>query len=205
MKKNRYFGYIRVSTEKQDQKNQKLAIHDYARDNDIKITEFINVQISSKKSPKERKIDQIWEKLKSEDTLIVTELSRLGRSLGQIITIVDRLLERNIKFISLKEKIFLTDGEQDIQSKVTIAMFGLFADIEQDFISQRTKQGLMLAKLRGKLPGRPKGTLGKSKLDGKEKEIKNLLDLGVSKSSIAKILGASRSTLFHFIQSRKLG
>ncbi len=77
-------------------------------------------------------------KLKSGDTLIVTELSRLGRSLGQIITIIDRLVKEQINLIALKENIQLK-GERDIQAKVMITMFGLFADIERDLISQRTK------------------------------------------------------------------
>lgn len=202
-KKTKYIGYIRVSTNKQDESNQRLAILDYARDNNIKVDDFISVQISSKRSPKDRKIDQIWEKLKSGDFLIITELSRLGRSLGQIITIVDHLVKEKINLIALKENINLR-GEQDIQTKVMITMFGLFADIERDLISQRTKQGLLVAKLRGRLPGRPKGSFGKSKLDGKEKEIKALLDKKVTKSSIAKIVGSSRTALFHFIKSRNL-
>ncbi len=85
-----------------------------------------------------------------------------------------------------------------------VTMFGLFAEIERDLISMRTKEALAAAKASGKKLGRPKGTKGESKLDGREEQIKELLGMGVSKASIAKITGVSRATLYHFIESRKL-
>ncbi len=91
-----------------------------------------------------------------------------------------------------------------MQTKVMITMFSLFAEIERDLISERTKEGLARAKAQGKVLGRPKGSLGKSKLDGKEREIKTLLDKGVSKASIAKIHDCSWATIQHFIRPRKL-
>ena len=83
-------------------------------------------------------------------------------------------------------------------------MFGLFAEIERDLISERTKEGLAAARARGRLLGRPKGSLGPSKLDGKEDEIQMLLGKRVSKASIAKILDVAPSTLHSFIRSRRL-
>jgi DNA invertase Pin-like site-specific DNA recombinase len=83
-------------------------------------------------------------------------------------------------------------------------LFGLFAEIERDLIAERTKEGLAAARAKGQLLGRPKGVLGTSKLTGRETEIQSLLAKTVSKASIAKILGISRSTLHHFIQSRRL-
>lgn len=196
-------GYIRVSTDKQDLNNQKLSILEYASKNNIKINDFVMMTISSRRTPKERKIDELIDNLNEGDTLYVSELSRIGRSLGQIIQIVDTLVKKKIKFMALKERIFI-DGKQDIQSKVTVGLFGLFAEIERDLISERTKQGLAAARAKGKLIGRPKGSIGNSKLDGKEEEIKSLLSKGVSKTSIAKILDVSRSCLYNFIQTRKL-
>jgi len=84
-----------------------------------------------------------------------------------------------------------------------MAMFGLFAEIERDLISERTKHGLQTAISKGKQLGRPKGSLSSSKLNRKE-EIKQLLKLKVSKSSVAKIMGVSHTTLLHFIETRKL-
>jgi DNA invertase Pin-like site-specific DNA recombinase len=84
-----------------------------------------------------------------------------------------------------------------------VTMFGLFAEIERDLISERTKEGLAAARAKGKLIGRPKGK-GKSKLDGREEEISMVLKKEVSKSAIAKIMGVSRTAVHHFIKTRKL-
>ncbi len=196
-------AYLRISTDKQDLDKQRLTILDYARKRGIDIEDFIELQISSQKTMKERRIDQLLSQLDAGDTLVVSELSRLGRSLGQIIQIVDDLMKRKNKFIAIKENIVLS-GKQDIQTKMMVAMFGLFAEIERDLISERTKQALAAAKAKGKLLGRPKGSPGKSKLDGREKEIKELIKKEVSKSSIAKIMEISRTALHEFIKSRKL-
>lgn len=134
--------------------------------------------------------------------VLVSELSRLGRSVGQIIQLVDELVKLKVRFIAIKENIQL-DGKQDIQSKMMITMFGLFAEIERDLISERTREGLQAAKSKGKNLGRPKG-IGKSKLDGKEFEIKILLEKNIPKASIARIMDVSRSNLLHFINSRHL-
>ncbi len=196
-------AYIRVSTGKQDLANQKLAILDYARKQNIRIRKFVEVQVSSRKPKARRGIDETIEGLSKGDTLIVSELSRLGRSLGQVIQIVEELVQRKIRFIAIKENIQF-DGKQNMQTKVMVALFGLFAEVERDLISERTKEGLAAAKAKGKLLGRPKGSFGKSKLDGKEDEIRMLLQKEVSKSSIAKIMDISRTALYHFIQTRKL-
>ena len=127
-----------------------------------------------------------------------------SRSLSQVLQIVATLIERKIRFIAIKEAIEV-EGKQDLRTKVMIAMFGLFAEVERDLISERTKEGLAAAKAQGKQLGRPKGALGKSKLDGKEEDIRMLLGKEVSKASIAKILDVSRSALYHFIETRKIG
>ncbi len=197
-------AYLRVSKQEQELNNQRLAILDYAHKNKIKIHEFVEIRISTRRSPSDRGIDVLMEKLNPKDRLIVSELSRLGRSLGQIIQIVDNLIKEDISFLAIKENIVINGKKQDIQTKVMIALFGLFAEIERDLISERTKEGLAAARARGKLLGRPKGTLGKSKLDGNEEEIKELLKKQVSKASIAKIFEISRPALYSFIKTRKL-
>ncbi len=196
-------AYLRVSKDSQDVNNQKLAILEFAQREQIKVDHFVHITVSSRKSTKERKIDQLLEELETGDTLIVSELSRMGRSVGEIITTIDALVKRKIRFFAVKEGIRL-NGSQDIQTKVMVTMFGLFAEIERDLISMRTKEALAAAKASGRQLGRPKGIKGKSKLDGREEEIKELLDMDVSIASIAKITGVSRATLYHFIESRKL-
>ena len=108
---------------------------------------------------------------------------------------MDTLVHRKIRFIAIKEGIEF-EGQQDLRTKVMIALFGLFAEVEWDLISERTKERLAAAKAQGKLLGRPKGALGKSRLDGKEQDIRVLLGKNVSKASIAKILDVSRSALY---------
>ena len=196
-------GYLRVSKDSQDVKNQRLAILEFARREKMEVDDFVEITVSSRKSTKERKVDQLLEELDTGDTLIVSELSRMGRSVGEIITTVDTLVKKKIRFLAVKEGIRL-NGSQDMQTKVMVTMFSLFAEIERDLISMRTKEGLAAARASGKKLGRPKGVLGKSKLDGREDEIKRLLTLGVSKASIAKITGVDRSTLYNFIRSREL-
>jgi DNA invertase Pin-like site-specific DNA recombinase len=196
-------AYLRVSKNTQDVQNQKLAILEFSREQKMVVDEFVEVSVSARKSPRERKLDILLEHLSSGDTLIVSEMSRMGRSVGEIITTVDTLLKKKVRFLAVKEGIHLA-GKQDIQTKVMVTMLGLFAEIERELISLRTKEALAAAKAAGKKLGRPKGKLGKSKLDGREQEIKRLLALEISKASIAKITGVDRSTLCHFVQSREL-
>src|SRR3954452_19216745 len=196
-------AYRRVSTGSQDLANQKLAVLDYARQKGFAIDHFVEAQASSRKGPDRRRIEELLSSLTVGDRLVVSELSRLGRSLGQVIQIVDELVKRKVRFTAIKENIRF-EGKQDLQTKVMIALFGLFAEVERDLISERTKEGLAAARAQGRRLGRPKGALGKSKLDGKAVEIKRLLEKEVSKSAIAKIVEVSRTALLHFVQTRKL-
>ena len=143
------------------------------------------------------------EALSPGDRLIVSELSRLGRSLGQILQIVDHLVQKGVRLVAIKEAIRF-EGKQTMQTKAMLTLFGLFAEIERDLIAERTKEGLIAAKANGKRLGQPKGSWGKSKLDGKEREIELLLRKQVSKTSIARVVEVSPTTLQHFIRTRKL-
>ena len=196
-------GYIRVSSDKQTVDNQRLAIHDYCHGNGLRVDDWVEISMSSRRSPAKRRIDELLDLLKEGDSLIVSELSRLARSVGQIAITVNTLLKNKVRFISIKENINL-NGRQDMQTKVMITMFSLFSEIERDLISERTKEGLKRAKAEGKLLGRPKGTIGKSKLDGKEDEIKKFLKGGINKTNLARYLNVSWSTLENFIKTRKL-
>ena len=196
-------GYIRVSTDRQTVDNQRLAILDYCHRNKFQVDDWIDVNMSSRRTPAQRRIDELLERLKEGDCLIVAELSRLARSVGQIAVTVSTLLKKRVRFICIKESISLNGGH-DMQSKVMITMFSLFSEIERDLISERTKEGLKRARAEGKLLGRPRGTIGKSKLDGKEDEIKRFLKGGINKTNIARYFNVSWSTLENFIKTRKL-
>src|SRR4051794_34377694 len=143
-------AYLRVSTGSQDLANQKMAVLDYARQKRFAVDRFVEVQASTRKDPAQRGIEELLGTLAAEDRLVVSELSRLGRSLGQVIRIVDELVKRKVRFVAIKEAIRF-EGKQDMPTKVMIALFGLFAEVERDLISQRTKEGLAAARAKGSL------------------------------------------------------
>lgn len=194
------WGYLRVSTNDQKTENQRLAVLEYANQNGLTIDHWIEVKASTRKSASVRKIDELRQLGKGE-ILITAELSRLGRSVGQIAMLVDELLHNKVKLICIKENIEL-DGKRNVQSKVMITMFSLFAEIERDLISERTKEGLARARAEGKLLGRPKGSLGKSKLDGKQQEIQSYFEKGLNKTNVARIYDVSVPTLVNFVRTR---
>ena len=196
------YAYIRKSTDHQNTENQKLVIYKHAEKNGLIIDHWFDVDCSSRKSNKERRIDELLETIETGDTLIVAELSRLARSVGQMLFFVDQLIKKQVKVISLKENIRL-DGEHDIQSKVMVTMFSLFAEIERDLISERTKEGLARARANGKLLGRPKGP-GKSKLDIHKEEIIALLKTGSSKTYLAKKYKVTAPTLYNWLKKRNI-
>jgi DNA invertase Pin-like site-specific DNA recombinase len=202
MSVSKVYAYVRRSTDHQNTENQKLAIYKYADKEGIIITQWFDVGCSSRKSNKDRRIDELLETINIGDTLIVAELSRLGRSVGQMLSIIDKLIKKQAKVISLKENIRL-EGEHDIQSKVMITLIGLFAEIERDLISERTKEGLQRARAKGKLLGRPKGK-GKSKLDPYKEEIIALLKNGSSKTYLSKKYKVTPPTFYNWIKKNEI-
>ena len=198
------YGYIRVSTDKQDLENQKHEVLNYSNTKKLGNVEFIEETISTRIALEKRKIWELIRLLKEDDVLVVSELSRLGRSTMEIMTIFKYLAEKNISTHIIKGNFIIGDPDNKIQSTVLIFAFSLAAEIERELISSRTKEALARKKAEGITLGRPKGSISKSKLDGNEKEIIELLDKKIPVASIAKILSVSRTTMNHFIKSRKL-
>lgn len=196
------FAYIRVSTDKQSIENQRFELLKYADSKKIQIDTWIEETISATKSIQDRKLGQVLLQMKENDLLLVSELSRLGRNLMEVMSILHQCMERNIKVVTLKEGYELGDN---INSKVLAFAFSLSAEIERNLIAQRTKEALARKKQEGVKLGRPKGSQNKIlKLSGKEESIKALLDKKVGISAIARILDVNRLTLTQFINSRKL-
>jgi len=191
-------GYIRVSTEQQDVKNQRHETLEYANRHGLRVDDFVEVEMSSRRDSKARRIDELILRLKEGDLLIVSELSRIGRSVIEIITIMNELIERNVRLVSLKQGMEIR-GAHDMQTKVMVTIFSLLAELERDLISERTKKALAAKKAQGVKLGRPKGSLGKSKLDNKIPEIIDLLKDRAPHSFIARRLKVSRTTLVNFI------
>lgn len=180
------YGYIRVSTEKQTVQNQKHEILDYANKYNLGKVNFIEIEMSSRKSTKARKIDELLSTIQSGDILIVSELSRLARSLSQLFTIVNQLIDKNIKLIAIKQNMTLDKTNiNDMQNKVMLTMFSLMSELERDFISARTKEALKARKEKGIQLGKPKGTIQSSMYDGDVDKISELVKLGVPINKIS--------------------
>jgi DNA invertase Pin-like site-specific DNA recombinase len=196
-------AYLRASTDKQDTNNQKLEILEYARKQDLKIDDFIELTISSRKSPKQRRIEELTHRLDSSDTLIVTELSRLGRSTAEVIALINALVEKSIRVIILKQNLDIR--QHDMNSKIIITLFSLFGELERDLVSFRTKEALAAKKAQGQILGKPRGTIQKSKFDAHQEKIKELLGIGLSVRKIAKVLGYSNHiALNEYLNKRQL-
>jgi len=180
-------AYLRASTDKQDTNHQKLELLEFCRKKFMSIDEFVEITISSRKTKKQRQIGNLFDKLVKTDTLIATELSRLGRSTTEIISLVNALVQRNIRVIVTKQNLDIST--EDMNSKVTLTLFSLFAELERDLISLRTKEALASKKRQGQILGKPKGTIQKSKFDQNLDKIKELLGYGLSVRKIAKVLG----------------
>lgn len=180
-------AYIRASTDKQDLNNQKLEILEFARKKELKVDAFVEITISSRKTSKQRRIDEVLERLGDSDTLVVTELSRLGRSTAEVIALINELVARNIRIIILKQNLDIQ--KHDMNSKIVITLFSLFSELERDLISLRTKEALAAKRMQGITLGKPKGTIQKSKFDKHVERIKELLKLGLSVRKITKLLG----------------
>jgi DNA invertase Pin-like site-specific DNA recombinase len=194
------YGYVRVSTDKQRVDNQEYEIQRFCKKNNIAVDEWIKETISGTKAPDKRLLGGLLEKVGKDDLIICAELSRLGRSLFMIMSILNGLMKVGAKVWTIKDNYRLGD---DIQSKVLAFAFGLSAEIERDLISQRTKEALVLRRAEGVILGRPKGRKSShTKLSGKEKEIKKLREKQLDKSAIVRLLGVNRMTVDKYMKEK---
>lgn len=192
------YGYIRVSTDQQSTSNQKFEINRYAASHNIQIDKWVEETISSRKPLNKRKLGSLLAELKDGDILISTEISRLGRSLLEVMGILQHCLAQNCQIWTLKEHYKLGS---DIASKVLAFCFGLSAEIERQLISERTKMSLDKLKSQGKHLGRPFGAKSKSlKLSKNTKKVKDLMAKGLPKAQIARLLGVDKLTLYRFLK-----
>jgi DNA invertase Pin-like site-specific DNA recombinase len=203
---SKILAYLRTSTDKQDLNSQRLEILEYARRNHLRIDDFIEISISSRKNRKARRIEELLEILSPGDTLIMTELSRLGRSTGEVITLVDELIANDMTIFVIKQNLKLDKHQDDLQSLTMITMLSLFAQMERTMISRRTKEALAAKKALGIALGKPKGTMQSSVFDKDRKRIVELLSLGVSIRKIAldHLKYGDPSSLYYYVQTRNL-
>jgi DNA invertase Pin-like site-specific DNA recombinase len=199
-RKPKTIAYLRVSTIDQDTEKNKHEILKVANDKDFGKVQFIEEKASGKKSWKERKIKQIIDDLREGDRLIVPELSRLGRSMLEIMEMLSIAKDKGIYIYAVKGGWELNGT---IQSKVMAMVFSIAAEIEHDLISKRTKEALKALKAQGIKFGRPKGA-GKSKLDKHREEIIALLRNGSTKKYVAKKYGTTSPNLINWIKKNNI-
>ena len=196
------YGYIRVSTDKQTVENQRFEIQNFIEKNNLHVDEWIEETISGTIAVNKRNLGKLLEKTKKGDTIICSELSRLGRNMFMIMSILNNLMERQVIIYTVKEQYKL--GE-DLTSKVLAFAFSIAAEIERTLISQRTKEALNRKKAEGVVLGHPKGQKNShTKLSGCEEKIVELLNLGYHKTTIAKMFNVCESTLYAFLKEHNL-
>ena len=195
------YAYIRVSTDKQTVENQRFEIQKFATTKELVIDKWVSETVSGTKAASDRKLGPLLRKMKKGDTLIISEISRLGRNLMQIMSILNLCMVRETMVLTVKEKYELGNN---INSQILAFAFGLSAQIERDLISQRTKEGLARRKAEGKKLGRDFGSKNtKYKLTGKDTQIRQLLDEGRSKAYICRKLKVHKGTLLAHLARMK--
>jgi DNA invertase Pin-like site-specific DNA recombinase len=154
-------AYLRVSTIDQDIDKNKAAILALANSKVLGHVQFVEEKMSGKISWRKRKIADILVSSQKGDNIIVSELSRLGRSMLECMEILSIATQKGINIYAVKGDWQLTNS---IQSKIVAIAFSMASEIERDLISKRTREALQVKKQNGMMLGRPKG-IGKSKLD----------------------------------------
>jgi DNA invertase Pin-like site-specific DNA recombinase len=196
------FAYIRVSTDKQDLDNQRHGVIEYAKKNKLEPLTFFEDTASGKKSWKDRDLGKLLEQASAGDVLLVAEISRLARSTLQVLEILQEAARKEIGVHVAKSNMVM-DGS--LNSRITAVVLGLADEIEREFISARTTEALAKRKAADLPLGRPKGSVNvEKKLDKRKAEIIDLLKKDVHKTSIARIVGCSSTTLYDWMDANGL-
>lgn len=192
-------AYLRVSTEKQHIENQMNEIKRFAESRGLTIDRWVTDTVSGKTRNKDRKLGSLLRHMRSGDTLIITEISRLSRTLTEIMAIMGRCLEKNITLYSTKDGYAF---DNSINSKVLAFAFGLVAEIEHNLISMRTKEALALRRAEGVRIGRPTGSKVKLRILIKNrKRIADMLEAGHTVAHICRTFNVSRTVYYTFRKS----
>lgn len=187
------YAYIRVSTDKQTVENQRFEVQKFATEKGFVIDRWVSETASGTKTSNDRKLGPLLKKMKKGDTLIITEISRLGRKLMQIMSILNQCMSKETMVLTVKERYELGNN---INSQILAFAFSLSAQIERDLISQRTKEALARRKAAGQRLGCEIGTKNTHyKLTGKEQLIRTMLDYGYSKAAICRKVKCNPKTL----------
>ena len=200
MQNSRTIAYLRVSTTNQDLEKNKFDILQLANEKGLGYVQWIEETVSGRVSWRKRQVAQALEQLQSGDNLIVSELSRLGRSMLECMEILSIASQKGVRVYAVKGNWRL---DNSIQSKIVAMAFSMAAEIERDLISQRTKEALAARKKAGIKLGRPRG-VGKSKLDAYRLEIEALLANGSTQKFIAHRYGITEANLSRWMKRHGL-
>ncbi len=189
-------GYLRVSTEKQNPENQRDEIRRFAEEKSLEVGSWVVETASGKLPYRKRKLGRLLRKMKAGDVLIITEISRLSRSLTEIMSIMGYCLEREVCIYTTKERYTF---DNSINSKVLCFAFGLVAEIERNLISMRTKEALALKRAEGvRLGRRPGSDVKMQVLRENSSRIEAMLAAGMTVTKICRKIGVSRNTWYKF-------
>ena len=205
MKETKHYGYSRVSTAGQNTDKQKYYLLDYANIQKFQFEEIIEVVSSSRKSKKDREIDALLEMVDDGDHIYIAKLDRLGRNTKEVLEIIDEIKNRNVVLHIVKDNIVVNPKDTNPITTMFLTLLSAFATMERDFISERTKMGLMHAKSQNKLLGRKPGSIShNTQFEHSKEKIFKLLELGLSYEKIVNHLGfGSKSALYSFVKNRK--
>jgi DNA invertase Pin-like site-specific DNA recombinase len=196
-------AYLFISVEDKDATGQKRTIQDYAEKKNIRIDNYITVEVPSVKGERNRRMQELFLNVNRWDMVIISDLARIGHGITEIVAIVRDLSERGVRFIAARQGMDL-NGYADSSSKATTAVFDMLVELEKDLATSRIKEILAQKKRGDVVLGRPKGSISSSKLDKKKGLIIEYLSKGVSKASLARILDTSPSNLLSYLRTRKI-
>jgi DNA invertase Pin-like site-specific DNA recombinase len=191
------YGYMRVSTDKQDAENQRGAILEYGNKHGINNIEFISETISTRKT--DREIFQLIARLATGDNLVIFELSRLGRSMAELESIRVKIAEKGVTIHAISQNLTIKPDSNDITTQALIFAFSISAQLERQMISDRTKNALQARKAKGLPMGRPAGL---SKLDAHSEAIQGYLSKGLNLTAISKLIDCNRQTLANWLENK---
>ena len=185
-----------------DMPSQKDELLSYAKKTGMHIDAFIQAPAPDE-GPPGIEYDALFATLYRGNTLIVSGLSVLGRSIHEVIRNITRIIDMGVRVIAVHQDLDLACRD-DLSSRIRIDMLHMLYDVQREIVSRRTRHGLDARKKAGTRLGRPKGSIGKSKLDPYKKEIEQMLKHKAPLSYIARVYGVTWPTVENFIRTRNL-
>ncbi len=208
MENSRIFAYVRVSTTDQDVANQKHGVLEYANQKGLTNITFIEDNVSSRVDWQDRKIGKLIHDMREGDTLLCSEVTRLGRSPLEVLEMQREIITKKCVLHIVKENLIIgTSGKTEIeilQQEFMLIFLGMVGKMERAFISTRTKESLARLKAEGVKLGRPSRPQLKVKLDSRRAELEKLLEKGIPITNISKILDVSTETIYQYIRKRNI-